>query len=207
MPNKNGELHHLALSLPPASMGRSYAQSLGLGLALTATSLTATFLYSSKRSTNLLSTSHRPREITIFPPPPPSLSPHTLIFLSSHYQNSQFWRRTASILSSRGYSCHLIHLELGDTSKSLLTLREYIESIDSKNGTSRVIMFGHSLGGTIAQLYAMNDYPVSGMVLLASCGVEVRFRVCAINIVSDGSELRLLHCKCLTRIRVRSSLR
>ncbi|GMH70363.1 hypothetical protein TL16_g05393 [Triparma laevis f. inornata] len=63
-------------------------------------------------------------------------------------------------------------MELGDTSKSLLTLREYIESIDSKNGTSRVIMFGHSLGGTIAQLYAMNDYPVSGMVLLASCGVE-----------------------------------
>ncbi|GMH90209.1 hypothetical protein TrVE_jg8122 [Triparma verrucosa] len=110
----------------------------------------------------------------INPTPDTHRSPNTLVFLSSHFQNSSRWLRTASILSAQGYQCHLVHLGLGNISKSLVALREYIESVDSQNGTSRVVLFGHSLGGTLAQLYARHpsNNPVSGMVLLASCGIE-----------------------------------
>ena len=79
----------------------------------------------------------------INPTPDTHRSPNTLVFLSSHFQNSSRWLRTASILSAQGYQCHLVHLGLGNISKSLVALREYVESIDSQNGTSRVVLFGH----------------------------------------------------------------
>ena len=101
-----------------------------------------------------------------------------LVLVSSHYQNSRYWLRIAAILASQGYDCHCIDLLPGATEPLLASLRSYVQQLSPQLATQasgerkRVVLLGHGLGGTIAQLYVKSGAPMSGLILAAPAGCE-----------------------------------
>lgn len=102
----------------------------------------------------------------------------SVVLLASHFQNSRYWLRIAAILASQGYDCHCVDFLPGSTETLLASLRSYVQQLSPQPAfqgseeRKRVVLLGHSLGGTLAQLYAKSGAPVSGLVLAAAAGVE-----------------------------------
>lgn len=112
--------------------------------------------------------------------PPPRSAAGTLIFLHGRYGTPESWERLTAALSRRFYCLGVELPGFGRSEwvpQSCLTFPEFEkffgklvrQVVQAAEGAGKVVLVGHDLGGTLAQL-AIRDLPgqLAGMVLLNS---------------------------------------